>query len=135
LVKGQKVLWAGANRGRDVLPEELKAAGASIEKLVVYRNQDAEQIPQESRELLEAGEVDWIALSSPSIARNLKALIGPIALAQIGQKTRIACISPVTTAAALEIGLPVHAEAAEYTWPGIFEAIQKAESAEQVNSR
>jgi uroporphyrinogen III methyltransferase/synthase len=127
LVAGQRVLWAGANRGRDVLPKELEAAGAQVEKLVVYQNRDASEVPPESRELLEAGEVDWIALSSPSIARNLKALIGPAALAHVGDKTRIASISPVTTAAAREAGLLIHAEAIEYTWPGLFEAILRAE--------
>lgn len=128
LVQGQRVLWAGANRGRDVLPTELEAAGAIVEKLVVYSNQDAEEIPAETRELLEAGEVDWIALSSPSIARNLKPLIGPVAMAHLGNRTRIASISPVTTAAALEAGLPIHAEATDHTWPGLFAAIQQAES-------
>lgn len=129
LVNGQRVLWAGANRGRDVLPTELLAAGAHVEKLVVYRNQDAKDIPAETRALLEAGEVDWIALSSPSIARNLKPLIGPIASAHLGRTTRLASISPVTTAAAQEAGLPIHAEATEYTWPELFAAICQAESA------
>jgi uroporphyrinogen III methyltransferase/synthase len=41
-------------------------------------------------------------------------------------------ISPVTTAAAREAGLPVHAEAAEYTWPGLFQAILEAEQAEDI---
>jgi uroporphyrinogen III methyltransferase/synthase len=132
LVKGQRVLWAGANRGRDVLPAELEAAGAKVEKLVVYQNRDAGDVPPESRELLEAGEVDWIALSSPSIARNLKSLIGPKAWDHVGRRTRIVSISPVTTAAAREAGLPVHAEAAEYTWPGLFQAILEAEQAEDI---
>ncbi len=127
LVAGQRVLWAGADRGRDVLPTELEAAGAQVEKIVVYQNRDATEVPPESRSLLEAGEVDWIALSSPSIARNLANLIGLDAMAHVGERTRIATISPVTTAAALEAGLPIHAEAVEYTWPGLFEAILRAE--------
>lgn len=126
LTAGQRVLWAGANRGRDVLPAELKAAGAEVEKVIVYQNRDATDIPPMARELLEAGEVDWIALSSPSIARSLKKLIGPEALAHLGNRTRLAAISPVTTAAAEEAGLPIHAEAKEYTWPGLFEAIVAA---------
>jgi uroporphyrinogen III methyltransferase/synthase len=115
-----------------VLPAELEAAGAKVEKLVVYQNRDAGDVPPESRDLLEAGEVDWIALSSPSIARNLKSLIGPKAWDHVGRRTRIVSISPVTTAAAREAGLPVHAEAAEYTWPGLFQAILEAEQAEDI---
>ncbi len=45
LVAGQRVLWAGANRGREVLPKELEAAGAQVEKLVVYQNRDASEVP------------------------------------------------------------------------------------------
>lgn len=131
LVAGQRVLWAGANRGRDVLPTELEVAGAQVEKLVVYQNRDASEVPADTRELLEAGEVDWIALSSPSIARNLASLIGPTAMAHLGERTCIVTISPVTTAAAQEVGLPIHAEATEYTWNGLFEAIirQRSETA------
>ena len=106
-----------------MLPTELAAAGAEVEKLVVYQNRDATDVPPETRPLLDEGQVDWIALSSPSIARNLKTLIGPKSAAHLGERCRIATISPVTTAAAKEAGLPVHAEAAEYTWPGLFKAI------------
>ncbi len=128
LVSGQQVLWAGADRGREVLPAELASAGAHVEKLVVYRNRDATELPPETRSLLEEGQVDWIALSSPSIARHLKDLIGPKACAHLGSRSKIATISPVTTAAATEAGLPVHAEATEHTWPGLFQAIIRAES-------
>ena len=37
---GKRVLWPKADRGRDVLPRELAAAGATVEPLVVYRNVD-----------------------------------------------------------------------------------------------
>ena len=39
-VAGKRVLWPKADRGRDVLPRELAAAGATLEPLVVYRNVD-----------------------------------------------------------------------------------------------
>jgi len=127
-VSGKQVLWAGANRGRDVLPKELEAAGARVEKLVVYQNRDVADVPPETRKFLEAGEVDWIALSSPSIARNLAGLIGSQALAHLDDRTRIAAISPVTAEAARDAGLPVHIEAEEFTWEGLFQAIIHAEN-------
>ena len=122
---GQRVLWARASRGRDVLPERLRAAGAILEELVVYENRDAERFPPEGLAALERGEVDWIGLSSPSIARNLARLLPDSARARLGHSLRLASISPVTTDAALEAGLPVHAEAENYTWEGIFEAIRR----------
>ena len=125
-VRGRRVLWAGASRGRDVLPAELQAAGATVEKLVVYRNEDVTELPAEVLGLIEGGELDWIALSSPSIARNLHRLLPDPARKQIGRTVRLASISPVTTEAAREAGLSIAAEATTYTWDGLFDAIVAA---------
>jgi uroporphyrinogen III methyltransferase/synthase len=125
-VAGRRVLWARASRGRDVLPAELTNAGAVVEQVVVYENRDAAAFPAEAQQRLERGEVDWIGLSSPSIARNLPRLLSPAARAHLGVHTRLASISPVTTAAAKDAGLPVAAEAIEFTWRGIFDAIVRA---------
>lgn len=122
-VCGQQVLWARASRGRDVLPDALRAAGATVRELVVYRNEDVESFPADQLSRIERGELDWIVLSSPSIARNLKRLLSPAAEARLGSPTLLASISPVTTQAAEELGLSVSAEATDYTWPGIIDAI------------
>lgn len=127
-VAGGRVLWLRASRGRDVLPALLREAGASVEEAVVYQNLDAAELPRASLELLEQGRLHWIALSSPSIARNLVRLLTPAARGRIGPVTRVAAISPVTAEAALEAGLPVHAVASPFTWRGLFEAIQQARS-------
>jgi uroporphyrinogen III methyltransferase / synthase len=123
-----RVLWARASRGRDVLPNELQAAGATVEQIIVYQNVDVEALPLAELELIETGRLDWIGLSSPSIARSLKKLLTPAALEQIGKTVRLASISPVTSAAAGEAGLPIAAEAQTYTWDGIFAAIMAAEA-------
>jgi len=122
-VDGRSVLWARASRGRDVLQKEIRAAGAQIEELVVYKNTDVEEFPAQERQLLEEGAVDWVGLGSPSIARNFAALLPPAARSRIGKGLSLASISPVTSAAAREANLEIHAEAAEYTWPGILRAI------------
>ncbi|MCA9089399.1 MAG: uroporphyrinogen-III C-methyltransferase [Planctomycetaceae bacterium] len=123
-VSGQRVLWARANRGREVLPEALRAAGADYEQVVVYEHEDATSLPAHVASQIERGELHWIALSSPSIARNLAAQLSPEARGRLGNTTRLAAISPVTLAAAQDCGLPVAAVATTHTWPGIFEAIQ-----------
>ncbi|WP_166822200.1 uroporphyrinogen-III C-methyltransferase [Thalassoroseus pseudoceratinae] len=127
LAAGQRVLWAGANRGREVLIDELTAIGATVEKLVVYHNHDATTFPEAEQALLEAGGIDWIGLSSPSIARNLRDILGKTAEQHLGNRIRLAAISPVTASAAAEVGLPVATVATEYTWQGIFNAIQAFE--------
>ena len=123
LVEGQKVLWARASRGRDVLPRELAAAGADLEQLVVYQNRDVTELDAETVELIEAGELTWIGLSSPSIARSLAALLPDSAKASLGKSTRLVAISPVTAEAAAECGLPVALVADTFTWDGILSAI------------
>jgi uroporphyrinogen III methyltransferase/synthase len=125
-VAGKRVLWGRASRARDVLPTELRAAGARLEEIVVYRNLDVGALDPEVVRQIESGEIDWIGLSSPSIARALHRLLTPAAREQIGKTTRVASISPVTSAAASELGLPVQAEATTYTWDGILEAIVAA---------
>jgi len=123
LVKGQRVLWARADRGRDVLPQRLTAAGARFEQVVVYTNRDVTTLPATELAMLERGDVDWIGLSSPSIARNLSALLTPAARQQLGMRTKLCAISPVTAAAAEEVGLPIAVTATDYTWNGMFAAM------------
>jgi uroporphyrinogen III methyltransferase/synthase len=127
-VAGQKVLWVRADRARDVLRTELTAAGAWLEEIVVYRHHDVDAWSPEIQQRLVAGNLDWIGVSSPAIARNVWRLMPDAARSKVGQEIRIASISPVTSAACREIGLPVSAEAVEFTWKGIVAAIQNAET-------
>jgi uroporphyrinogen III methyltransferase/synthase len=109
-----------------VLCELLGAAGASLEQVVVYRNEDVESFSSEVLERLSAGAIDWIGLSSPSIARGVARLTAdrPLSL----ESTRLASISPVTSQAAVEAGLEIAIEAVESTWDGLLDAIVLAES-------
>ncbi len=125
-VVGQRVLWVKASRGRDVLPQQLRAAGANLDELPVYQNIDATEFSPQVIELLKSGHLDWIGLSSPSGARSLARLLPVEARVHLGQSLRLAAISPVTAEAALEAGLPINATATEYTWDGLFDAIAAA---------
>jgi uroporphyrinogen III methyltransferase / synthase len=123
-----RVLWPRADRGRDVLPQQLAQSGIEVEEVVVYRNLDVAALPQIELGRLERGEIDWIGLGSPSIVQALVSLCTPAARAQLGRKTRLASISPVTTARAHELGLEIAAEATSYTWDGIIEAVIRDEA-------
>ncbi len=127
-VAGCRILWARANRGRDVLARELTAAGADLQEVVVYRNIDAQTLPDAAMQAIEEGQLDWIGLSSPSIARNLARLLPARLRPVLGDRIRLCAISPVTADAAEEVGLPVHAVASDFTWNGIFDAIVAATS-------
>ena len=110
------------------MPTLLGQAGAILEQVVVYQNRDVSSLPDSQLQMIEKGELDWIGLSSPSIARSLASLLSSEARKQIGAKTRLASISPVTTAAAREAGFPIAAEATTYTWDGLFQAMIDARS-------
>ena len=126
-VSGKRVLWARADRGREILTQALSQAGAVVEPLIVYRNVDLPSLPPAELGRLERGELDWIALGSPSIAESLLALCTEAARNQLGRRTRLASISPVTTAHAQQLGLVIAAEATEYTWDGLLDAIVEKE--------
>ncbi len=122
-VAGKRVLWVKASRGRDVLPLALRAAGADLTELPTYHNIDATEFTPQVQELLRSGELDWICLSSPSGAQSLARLLPAEARVRIGQSIRLAAISPITAAAASEVGLSVTVTASEATWDGLFDAI------------
>ncbi|MEZ6057473.1 MAG: uroporphyrinogen-III C-methyltransferase [Planctomycetaceae bacterium] len=127
-VRGRRVLWAKATRGRDVLPVALKEAGAEVSLLEVYQNIDRPNFPEAALTRIAEGSLDWIGLSSPSIARSVAALWPKEHRAALGTTIRLAAISPVTAAAALECGLTITTTASNYTWDGLFEAIRQTHS-------
>lgn len=122
---GSRVLLARADRGRTILQDEVGRV-AKVDQVAVYRNADAETLPHDVCDRIEAGSVDWITLSSPAIAARLHALLSPEARHRIGREVKLATISPVTTAAATALGWDVAAEAAVHTWDGLVEAIVAA---------
>lgn len=127
-VRGKSVLWVRASRGRDVLPKMLTDVGALFAQLVVYENRDVEEFSPEVERRLRTGTLDWIGLSSPSIAHRFAKLLDSSQISANDLKTHIATISPVTSAAARQAGLTVAAEATVYTWDGILQAIGRSRS-------
>ncbi len=74
------------------------------------------------RRLLSEGHIDWITVTSSAIARSLVRMFG----AEL-RKSRMATISPITTAALGQLGYEVAAEAQTYTIEGIVAAIRAAQ--------
>lgn len=123
-VAGKKVLIPRALVAREVLPDELRASGATVDVIPVYQTVLEESAAQEMADLLEAGGVDVITFTSASTVKNfyqlLKDKVDPEkSLANV----KIACIGPVTAAAAEGLGIRVDVVAAEYTVDGLIEAL------------
>lgn len=129
-VIGRRVLLARADRGLDLLREELSKV-AQVEQIAVYSQRDT--ILGTTSTVLEAlrrGEVDYISLTSSNIARGL--------LRGLDQETQmrirrgeilLVSISPRTSAAVREMGFEVAGEATEYTTSGVVEVICQMASA------
>jgi uroporphyrinogen III methyltransferase/synthase len=115
---GKRFLLARASRGRDVLPEQLLAAGGIVEQVVVYTSADVETADPAVAAALAAGRIDWVTVTSSSIARAIVGLFGE----QL-RRTRLASISPVTSQTLRELSYPPVVEAKEYTMPGLVEAM------------
>lgn len=128
LTRGQKVLWVRATRGRDVLPQMLTEAGACVDQLVVYQNTDIEEFDPTIVSRLKNGTLSWVTVSSPSIARQLAEMLKRHQIDPGQLTTRLAAISPVTSAAARESGLEISAEATQYTWNGLLDAIIRCQT-------
>jgi uroporphyrinogen III methyltransferase/synthase len=118
---GRRFLLARASRGREVLAEQLRAAGGHVEQIVVYASRDVARADPEIVARLAAGRIDWITVTSSAIARSLAALFG-----EALHQAKLASISPITSATLRELGHEPAAEATRYTMRGVAEAIARA---------
>jgi len=118
-----RVLLPRAAQARDVLPEGLRAAGAEVDVVPVYRTIPGTPAPQLLARV-QAGEVDIVTLTSSSTARNLATLLHG-RLAPLKAAT-VACISPLTAEAARAVGFRVDVVATEHTIPGLIAAVVAA---------
>src|SRR3954470_5525099 len=124
LTKGEKVLLVRAKVARDVIPEELRHAGAEVEVAEAYQT----VVPADAKKRLQSifsddGDVDAITFTSSSTVKNFLSLITGTDVPGKLAKVKFASIGPVTSDALREFGLPVHVEADEYTMEGLAAAI------------
>jgi uroporphyrinogen III methyltransferase/synthase len=126
--RGRRFLLARASRGREVLAEQLRAAGAVVEQMVVYTSTDVERPDPAVANLLKAGQIDWITVTSSAIARSLVRLFG-----EDLRRAKLASMSPLTSGVLRELGESPAVEAAEYTMAGLVAAIVGASSTKRSN--
>ena len=124
-VEGRRVLLVRAKVARDVIPDELRRAGAAVDVVEAYET----VLPRSSRSQLLAvlkstRRPDAITFTSSSTVRNFVELIGPkAAYSGLLDGVALASIGPVTTSTLKELGLKADIKAKEFTMPGLVEAI------------
>jgi uroporphyrinogen-III synthase len=126
-VRGKRVLLVRAKVARDVIPTELRKAGASVDVVEAYET----VVPRSSRTRLRAAlknskkRPHVVTFTSSSTVKNFVELLG------VSRKSRrkslagiqMASIGPVTSATLKDLGLPVDIAAKEFTIPGLVAAI------------
>jgi uroporphyrinogen III methyltransferase/synthase len=122
-VLGKRLLLARADRGRELLREEL-AHVAAVEQIAVYSQLDAIPSGSPALDALGRGEIDFITVTSSNIARALHRGLDMEARDRIASgSVRLVSISPVTSSALRDFGWPVAGEAREATTTGVIETL------------
>lgn len=131
-VSGKRVLLVRAKVARDVIPGELRTAGAVVDVIEAYET----VVPEKSRSRLGTlmknakRRPHVVTFTSSSTAKNFAELLGARQVASL-KGVHFASIGPVTSSTLRELNLPVAIEAREFTMGGLIRAIVLARYAEQ----
>lgn len=121
-LQGARVLLPRAHGGRDVIPDGLRAAGATVDDLTLYVAAPPADVTAEVLADLRERGVDVVTFTSSSTVTNLLQLLNgdlsPLAGALI------ACIGPATAKTATEAGLEPDAVASVHTVEGLMDAVR-----------
>jgi uroporphyrinogen III methyltransferase/synthase len=113
-VSGARVLYPAAEGGRDVLPEGLRAAGATVDVVLVYRSEPVAGT-------IAADSVDLVTFTSASTVTGYVDAVG----ADLSRRSPAATIGPITSDAARAAGITVAVESPTASIPALVEAIKQ----------
>lgn len=122
--KGKRVLFARAAAGRDVIPEGLRAAGAEVDVVAVYRTVKPGTSQEEFRSVFGGGGADAITFTSGSTVTNFVELFPEGEAAKLLEGVTVACIGPVTADTAAKAGIDVDLMPEQYTIPALTQALE-----------
>ena len=120
---GLNVLLPRAAVGRDYLPKALEEAGARVDVVTAYQTVLPENFDRGRLSAMLAGSGDCVAFTSPSTIRNLAKLFDTHDLGKTLPGVVIACIGPVTAAAAVEYGFRADIQPGQQTVKDLADAI------------
>ena len=140
-VNGKRVVLIRAKVARDVIPEELRAAGAEVDVVEAYETVAPEKSRVRLRALMKsaARRPHIVTFTSSSTAKNFAELLGNFKAGSLSagaikagsiSHVQFASIGPVTSATLRGLQMPVAIEAREFTMGGLIRAIVLARYAE-----
>ena len=127
-IKGKNVLLVRAKVARDVIPQELRKAGAEVDVVEAYETVLPANSSERLRELLEGDDrPNMITFTSSSTAKNFIALLPQgKSPKELLAGIQVASIGPVTSQTLREVGLWVDIEAKEYSMEGLVAALRES---------
>ncbi len=132
LIKGKRVLLARAKVARNVIPDELRKLGATVDVVEAYETIIPTASRIKLREVMQDANLrpNVITFTSSSTVKNFVALLQttPATSLEVRRQLtgiKLASIGPITSATLRENGLPVDIEAEEYDIPGLVKAIEE----------
>ncbi len=130
-VNGKRVVLIRAKVARDVIPDELRAAGAQVDVVEAYETVVPEKSRARLRDLMKktTRRPHIVTFTSSSSARNFAELLGQVKAGSL-RSVQFASIGPVTSATLAELQMPATIEAREFTMGGLIRAIVLARYAE-----
>lgn len=127
IVPGQRVLLARADRGRELLRDELGRI-THVDQVAVYSQVDAIAIDDPAFAALRRGDIDYVTLTSSNIARALLQNFDAVCRGHVlTGRTKLVSLSPVTSAEVSKHGLPVAGEAAAATMDAILDLLVRSQ--------
>ncbi len=125
-LEGKNILIPRSDIARNTLPERLKAQGANVHCVTVYRTETNPDVDAERmRDRLRQKEIDVITFFSPSAVRTFIDLVRREVLTQaIRNHTILAAIGKVTADALIKQELPAHIIPEKSTAAALISAIE-----------
>ncbi len=118
---GDLVLVYRAQEARDVLPRMLEEAGRGVRIVPAYKT----VVPSDADFARKIEPADVLTFTSASTVRGFAELLGGAEAAlRVARGKLVACIGPITAAAARETGLHVDVVAERYTTKGLLDALE-----------
>jgi uroporphyrinogen III methyltransferase/synthase len=125
-LEGTRLLLPRADIAREVLPDQLRDAGAVVTEVVAYRTVVAggeRDADHDIYRMLLDRQIDAVTFTSASTVRNFARMLGEEQAADLLNTTVVAAIGPVTAEAAQQLGIQVTVVPKKYTIPDLVDAL------------
>lgn len=120
--EGKRILLARAAVTRDVIPDALRAAGATVDVVDAYRNVMPEGVPQQLRQVVADG-IDVATFTSSSSVTHLVTAAEAAGIGWPFEGVAAASIGPITSQTLREKGWEPAVEANPSDIPGLIAAV------------